>query len=94
MVILGNLAWAFQNGTGNRGDDFRALRLCELQPYEMNHPNNRDKIYAILGLQSEHKAGGRGMKSARHSNAQSTNIRLRRNLADRQSHIFRRHCTR
>ena len=63
MVILGNLAWAFQNATGNRGDDFRALRLCELQPTILSHPNNRDDIFAILGMQSEEKAGSRGMKT-------------------------------
>ena len=27
------------NESGNRGDDIRALWLCEVQPYELLHPN-------------------------------------------------------
>lgn len=63
LVVLGKLAWNFQNSTGNRGDDVRALRLCELQPHTMNHPNNLDRIYTVLGLQGEEKAGRKGMQT-------------------------------
>lgn len=63
-VINGHLAWTAQNASGNRGDDFRALKLCELQPYTFLHPNGETGIQSILGLQGEEKAGaGRGMKT-------------------------------
>ncbi|KAF8517098.1 hypothetical protein JB92DRAFT_3307239, partial [Gautieria morchelliformis] len=63
MVINGHLAWTCQNGTGNHGDDLRALKLCELQPFTWLHPNNETAVPCILGLQSEEKAGQRGMKT-------------------------------
>ena len=63
MVINGHLAWMCQNGTGNWGDDLRALKLCKLQPYTWLHPNNETAVYCVLGLQSEEKAGQRGMKT-------------------------------
>ncbi|KAJ7493956.1 hypothetical protein FB451DRAFT_1491519 [Mycena latifolia] len=63
LVIFGHLAWTCQHATGNRGDDFRALKLAELQPYDIPHPNRRTIIPSILGLQGEEKAGKRGMKT-------------------------------
>ncbi|KAH9832021.1 uncharacterized protein C8Q71DRAFT_840905 [Rhodofomes roseus] len=62
-AINGHLAWTLQNGSGNRGDDVRALKLCELQPYQMKHPNNQQTIFVVLGLQSEEKAGIRNMQT-------------------------------
>ena len=63
-AINGHLAQTGQNASGNRGDDFRALKLCELQPYTFLHPNGETGIPAILGCQGEEKAGGgRGMKT-------------------------------
>jgi hypothetical protein len=52
-----------QNATGNRGDDVRALKISELQPYEMLRPNNVTPIFCVLGLQGEEKAGLKGMQS-------------------------------
>ncbi|KAK7041334.1 hypothetical protein R3P38DRAFT_2382851, partial [Favolaschia claudopus] len=59
LAVFGHryLSWTAQHASGNRGDDFRALKLSELQPYQMPHPSGRSKIYAILGLQGEEKAG-------------------------------------
>jgi hypothetical protein len=53
------------NASGNRGDDIRALRLCEMQPYEFLHPNGETAIFAVLGLQSdqEHKARSKAMRT-------------------------------
>ncbi|KIK06290.1 hypothetical protein K443DRAFT_3320 [Laccaria amethystina LaAM-08-1] len=53
------------NASGNRGDDIRALRLCEMQPYQFLHPNGETTIPAVLGLQSdmEQKARSKGMKT-------------------------------
>jgi hypothetical protein len=62
-AINGHLAWTVQNATGNRGDDVRALKISELQPYEMLHPNNVTPIFCVLGLQGEEKAGLKGMQS-------------------------------
>ncbi|KAK7027617.1 hypothetical protein R3P38DRAFT_3190602 [Favolaschia claudopus] len=63
LAVFGHLCWTAQHASGNRGDDFRALKLSELQPYQMPHPSGRSKIYAILGLQGEEKAGKRGMRT-------------------------------
>jgi hypothetical protein len=63
MVINGHLAWTCQNASGNRGDDLRALKLCELQPYIFLHPNKETPIYSMLGMQGEEKAGKRGLKT-------------------------------
>ena len=52
-----------QNAYGNRGDDVQALKLCELQPYQMKHPNKQQTIFVVLGLQSEDKAGIRNMQT-------------------------------
>ena len=63
-VINGHLCWTAQNASGNRGDDFRALKLSELQPYTFLHPNKQTQVPCILGLQGEEKAGtGRGMRT-------------------------------
>ncbi|PPQ74282.1 hypothetical protein CVT24_001198 [Panaeolus cyanescens] len=63
-VINGHLSWTAQNASGNRGDDFRALRLAELQPYTLLHPNKETSIPCVLGLQGEEKAGAsRGMRT-------------------------------
>ncbi|KAJ6548089.1 hypothetical protein B0H10DRAFT_2170043 [Mycena sp. CBHHK59/15] len=63
LVIFGHLAWTCQHATGNRGDDFRALKLAELQPYTIIHPNRTTAIQSVLGLQGEEKAGKRGMRT-------------------------------
>jgi hypothetical protein len=61
-AINGHLAWTAQHASGNRGDDFRALKLCELQPYTFLHSNGRTPLPCVLGLQGEEKAGAsRGM---------------------------------
>ncbi|KAJ3527219.1 hypothetical protein NMY22_g9867 [Coprinellus aureogranulatus] len=62
-VINGHFAFCEQLATGNRGDDVRSLRLCEMQPYEMPDPNNVQMIPSVLGLQGEEKAGLKGMQS-------------------------------
>ncbi|KDR69528.1 hypothetical protein GALMADRAFT_230698 [Galerina marginata CBS 339.88] len=64
-TINGHLAWTMMNASGNRGDDIRALRLCEMQPYQFLHPNGETTIPAVLGLQSdmEQKARSKGMKT-------------------------------
>ncbi|CAA7268276.1 unnamed protein product [Cyclocybe aegerita] len=52
-MITGHLAWTMMNASGNCGDDVRALRLCEMQPYlDFVHPNGETSVFAILGLQS------------------------------------------
>jgi hypothetical protein len=63
MVINGHLAWTCQNASGNRGDDFRALKLCELQLYTFLHLNKETSIYSVLGMQGEEKAGKQGLKT-------------------------------
>ncbi|KAF9490446.1 hypothetical protein BDN71DRAFT_1490630 [Pleurotus eryngii] len=62
-VVYGHLAWTSQHSSGNRGDDLRALKLAELQPWTMTHPNQETKIQCLLALQSEEKAGKRGMRT-------------------------------
>jgi hypothetical protein len=59
------------NASGNRGDDIRALRLCEMQPYQFLHPNGETTIPAVLGLQSdmEQKARSKGMKTVSNSSS-------------------------
>lgn len=66
-TIFGHLSWTAQHASGNRGDDFRALKLAELQPWTMLHPNGETGIYTVLGLQGEEKAGKRGMRTVGHS---------------------------
>ncbi|KAF7311871.1 hypothetical protein MIND_00197900 [Mycena indigotica] len=65
QAVFGLLAWNCQFQSGNRGDDFRALKLCELQPFIWLHPNRRTNVYAVLGCQGEEKAGKRGMKTTK-----------------------------
>ncbi|EIW62287.1 uncharacterized protein TRAVEDRAFT_35644 [Trametes versicolor FP-101664 SS1] len=64
-TIKGFLAWTLCSASGKRGDDIRALKLCELQPYVLVHPDKLTHISAILGLQAEDKTGHRGMKTVR-----------------------------
>ena len=64
-TLKGFLIWTLCSASGKRGDDIRALKLCELQPYTLHHPNNVTQIPAILGLQAEDKAGSRGMRTVR-----------------------------
>ncbi|KAJ6493137.1 hypothetical protein C8R45DRAFT_1136097 [Mycena sanguinolenta] len=63
LAVWGHLAWTAQHASGNRGDDFRALKLAELQPTVLKHPDKRTDIYAVLGMQGEEKAGRRGMRT-------------------------------
>lgn len=66
-VINGHLAWTCQHASGNRGDDFRSLKIAELQPYTFIHPNGRTPVQCVLACQGEEKAGaGRGMHTVRH----------------------------
>ncbi|KAJ7202449.1 hypothetical protein C8J57DRAFT_1622921 [Mycena rebaudengoi] len=53
LTIFGHLAWTAQHASGNRGDDFRALKLCELQPYNITHPNGSTAIYSVLGFRAK-----------------------------------------
>lgn len=63
-AILGHLAWTTQLASGNRGDDLRALKIAELQPYLMKHPlNDGTKVFTVLAMQGEEKAGLKGMKT-------------------------------
>ena len=60
---MGHVAWTCQNASGNRSDDLRALKQCDLQPYKILHPNMETIIPTILGLQDEHKATKSGMQT-------------------------------
>jgi hypothetical protein len=62
-------AWTCQKATGNRGDDFRALKLCDMQPYKLLHPNLETEVYCVLGLQEE-------SKTARYEHSLLPRIRL------------------
>ncbi|KAJ7495690.1 hypothetical protein B0H11DRAFT_1716656, partial [Mycena galericulata] len=63
LSVFGHLAWTAQHASGNRGDDFRALKLAELQSHVLLHPDRRTAMESILGLQGEEKAGKRGMRT-------------------------------
>ncbi|KAJ7857354.1 hypothetical protein B0H13DRAFT_1960478 [Mycena leptocephala] len=63
LAIFGHLSWTAQHASGNRGDDFRALKLAEIQWHLLTHPDNRTTMLSILGLQGEEKAGKRGMRT-------------------------------
>ncbi|KAJ7936473.1 hypothetical protein B0H13DRAFT_1946706 [Mycena leptocephala] len=63
LAVWGHLSWTAQHASGNRGDDFRALKLAELQPTQLKHPDKRTDMYAVLGMQGEEKAGKRGMRT-------------------------------
>ncbi|KAJ7501390.1 hypothetical protein B0H11DRAFT_1713632, partial [Mycena galericulata] len=63
LSVFGHLAWTAQHASGNRGDDFRALKLAELQFHVLLHPDRRTAMESILGLQGEEKAGKRGMRT-------------------------------
>ncbi|KAF9487871.1 hypothetical protein BDN71DRAFT_1594253 [Pleurotus eryngii] len=62
-AIMEHLVWILMNATGCCGDDIHALKLCELQPYELVHPTYHTPIFAILGVQSQHKAQQRKMST-------------------------------
>ncbi|KAJ3752657.1 hypothetical protein EV360DRAFT_75166 [Lentinula raphanica] len=62
-AVLGHLSWTSQHASGNRGDDIRALKLAELQPHILLHPNRETAIFSILGLQGEEKAGKQGLRT-------------------------------
>jgi hypothetical protein len=74
LAVWGHLAWTAQHASGNRGNDFRALKLAELQPTTLKHPDKRTDIYAVLGLQGEEKAGKRGMRTVKLYLAQHVQI--------------------
>ncbi|KAF8209033.1 hypothetical protein K438DRAFT_2012373 [Mycena galopus ATCC 62051] len=63
LAVWGHLAWTAQHASGNRGDDFRALKLAELQQTTLKHPDKRTDIWSVLGMQGEEKAGKRGMRT-------------------------------
>ncbi|KAJ7794002.1 hypothetical protein B0H14DRAFT_3558467 [Mycena olivaceomarginata] len=48
LVVFGHLAWTTQHASGNRGDNFRALKLAELQPYGMTHPDGRTSVFTVI----------------------------------------------
>ncbi|KAJ7793071.1 hypothetical protein B0H14DRAFT_3561479 [Mycena olivaceomarginata] len=48
LVVFGHLAWTAQHTSGNRGDDFRALKLDKLQPCGMTHPDGQ--LYREIGI--------------------------------------------
>jgi hypothetical protein len=62
-TINGFLAWTCQNATRNHGDDFCTLKLCDMQPYELLHPNLETKVYCVLGSQEESKTMNGGMQT-------------------------------
>jgi hypothetical protein len=93
MVINGHLAWTCQNASGNRGDDFRALKLCEMQPYTWLHPNKETAVYSVLGLQGEEKSGKQGMKTVGVSFFYSCTILIHLTCTDNQSVVFNIHCS-
>ncbi|KAJ7772823.1 hypothetical protein B0H14DRAFT_3589285 [Mycena olivaceomarginata] len=63
LGVWGHLAWTAQHASGDRGDDFQALKLAELQPTTLKHPDKRTDIWSVLGMQGEEKAGKRGMRT-------------------------------
>jgi hypothetical protein len=63
--MWGHLAWTPQHATSNRGNNFRALKLAELQPTTLKHPDKRIDILALLRMQGEEKAGKCAMRTVR-----------------------------
>ncbi|KAF8199784.1 hypothetical protein K438DRAFT_1758867 [Mycena galopus ATCC 62051] len=61
LAIWAHLAWTAEHASGNRGNDFRTLKLAELQPTTLKHPDKRTDIWSVLGMQGEEKAGKCGM---------------------------------
>ncbi|KAF9018420.1 hypothetical protein BDZ89DRAFT_960176 [Hymenopellis radicata] len=59
ITVFGHLSWVCQRASGNHGDDFRSLRLAQLQPYIWLHPDKSTQVFSVLGLQNEEKAGDR-----------------------------------
>ncbi|KAF5373795.1 hypothetical protein D9758_000952 [Tetrapyrgos nigripes] len=62
-AIVGHAAWTCQNASGNRGDDLRALRLRELQPWDTVHPTQGIPMNGMVGLQGEQKVKKHSMVS-------------------------------
>ncbi|KAJ7939029.1 hypothetical protein B0H13DRAFT_1941418 [Mycena leptocephala] len=60
--------WTAQHAPGNRGDDFRSLKLAELQWHSLMHPDTRTTMLSILGLQGDKNTGKRGMRTGRNGN--------------------------
>jgi hypothetical protein len=88
---MGHVAWTCQNASGNRGDDLRALKQCDLQPYKILHPNMETIIPTILGLQDEHKATKSGMQTV--SLVAKPGAPLLHDSTDRQSNLYGVHRT-
>jgi hypothetical protein len=55
---MGHLAWNLQHATGNRGDDTRAILLCQLQYHEILHLNHETVMQGALIVSHEGKARG------------------------------------
>ncbi|KAJ3717335.1 hypothetical protein C8R42DRAFT_644596 [Lentinula raphanica] len=53
---------ATQHASGNCSDNVHALKLAELQPHTLFHPNKETAIFAMLELQGEEKAGKQGLR--------------------------------
>jgi hypothetical protein len=81
-----------QNASGNQGDDFRALKLSELQPYTFLHPNKETLVQSILGLQGEEKAGaGHGMRTVRF-NITSSHLVSEMQISENNAGLYCIHC--
>jgi hypothetical protein len=52
---MGNLSWCLQNASGSRGDDVCSTLLCQLQQFELLHPNNQTRMPAVLQVKQEGK---------------------------------------
>jgi hypothetical protein len=55
IAVMGNLSWCLQNASGGRGDDVRSSLLCQLQQFELMHPNNQTLIPTVLQVKQESK---------------------------------------
>lgn len=64
-TVHGHVAWTTQNASGNRGDDIRSIKLAEIQPYTLLHPDGRTQMTSVIAMQGEEKAGLKGMKTVR-----------------------------
>lgn len=63
-TVHGHVAWTTQNASGNRGDDIRSIKLAEIQPYTLLHPDGRTQMTSVIAMQGEEKAGLKGMKTS------------------------------
>ena len=90
VAIMGHLAWTLQNATGNRGDDTRAILLCQLQYHQLLHPNNETVLEGAVIVAHEGKTMRKTMESVSIS---LRRIRLRfTRVIDCESFIFGAHC--